>query len=105
MTFRIEHDSTRHIIECVLSGSVTAEEMREAASKAIALSQEHGVTRFLVDGSAQEETASLFDIYDLPAQASEDGLDARSRIAYVIPVSPQLKDDARFFEDVLKNRG
>ncbi len=106
MTWKLEYNSELRIIDLVYSGNVSGPDMRETTSRAISLSQEHGITDFLVDASNQEQAGTVTDVHELPQQYVEDGADRQKvRVAYVRPISPDLQELGKFFENVCVNRG
>ena len=105
MTWKLEYNSKLGIIESVLSGNVSGSDMREITSQSVSLSHEHGVTRFLVDASNQEQAGTVTDIYELPRQYTEESVDRLGYLAYVRPILPDLQKLAQFFENVCVNRG
>ncbi len=105
MTWKLEYNSELRIIDLVYSGNVSGPDMRETTSRAISLSQEHGITDFLVDASNHEQAGTVTEVFDLPQQFVEEDVNHQSRVAYVKPISPDLQELAQFFETVCVNRG
>lgn len=105
MTWKISHDSTLGIVELVLTGAASGEELLEASTAAIGLIRKTGVTRGLIDAADQVETASVADLFSLPSHYFEEGLSHDTRIALVIPERPELHDVTEFYETVCVNRG
>lgn len=104
-TWKLKYKSKLRIIDLVFSGNVTGSDIREATSKTISLSHEHGIFEILVDTAHLERTETTTDIYDLPQQYVEEDLDHRSRLAVVVPISPDLQGIMQFYENVCVNRG
>jgi hypothetical protein len=99
-------NSTLSIIEIVHTGLTTGQDLREAASEAISLSKEKGITRFLIDALDVELSASITDVFHLPAvQFEAEKVDRLSRIALVLPKLPKGKEAADFWETACINRG
>ena len=106
MAWTHEYNSTLRLVEVVFTGDTTGRDLHEATTKAISLSKERGITRFLVDAAELKLSAPLIDIIDLPdKQYVEEGLDRRSRVALITPISPRGKEAAQFYETVCYNRG
>ena len=106
MTWRLEFNSTLRIIDLVYVGHVTGPEMKEATTKAIALGKEKGILEVLVDGMEVDLGPSTTDLFELPdKQYPAEGKSRQSRIALVLPKSPELIKAARFYETACLNRG
>jgi len=107
MTWTLAHNSTLHIVELVFAGSTTGPDLREATVQGIALGKEQGILDYFVDATEiQLHNVSTFDLYDLPnMQYVKEGLDRRSRVAFVMPKLPKEKKDAEFYEIACANRG
>ena len=106
MPWTVSHDPTLQIIELVLSGQVTADELHESTSQCIALGRERGTSRFLISTADMKLGASLIDIYTLPSeQYIEEEADRFGRVAVVPSDSPEVREAARFYETVCINRG
>ena len=105
MSWTVRHDEELGVIDIRLVGAVMGPATRAIASDVIRLIAETGVKRCIVDASQQEQAASITDIYDLPNQYAEEGLDRGTCAAYVMPVAQDLKEVAVFFETVCVNRG
>ncbi len=106
MTWTLEFNSVLRIIDLVYVGHVTGPEMREATTKAIALGKEKGILEVLVDGMEVDLAPSIIDLFELPdKQYLAEGKSRRSRIALVLPKSPEVKKAARFYENACVNRG
>jgi hypothetical protein len=106
MTQILGYKSKLRIIELVYTGNTTGLDLRESTSKAIALDKEKGSLKFLVDATEIELTASIFDLYDLPARHyHEENLDRQSHVAVILPKRPKEQKDAQFYETACVNRG
>jgi len=106
MPWNVSHDSAINVVVVTYAGRTTGDDLRAATSAAIALGKEKDTTNFLVDASALELTASIFDVYELPTQQYvNEGVERTSRIAVIRPISPDALDAAKFYETVCQNRG
>ena len=107
MTWSIKFDSVTNIVEIVLSGLVTAEELTEAATERIRLQKEHGTSLTLADASQIAKLeAGILDVHKLPAEIYKSvHADRTTNIALV---SPRLQDAikiAKHYETASVNRG
>ncbi len=106
MPWTLSHNQALRIVEVLYTGEVTGRELREVTSKCITLEKENGVNRFLCDASDCEISASLLDLFDLPAeQYAAEKADRSGRVAVVLPRSPRARDAAQFYETASRNRG
>jgi len=106
MAWTLDYVISQRMIEIVLTGKTSGEDLREITSKAIALSKKHDVTCFLIDATELELTASILDLVELPSgQFITEGLRPGSRQALVLPKREKEKRDARFYETACLNRG
>ena len=102
----LEYNSALDIIEIVLTGYITAADLKEITSKGIALSKEKGVLAVVIDATEMVLGASITDIFDLPdKQYVDEDLDHRIRVGLVVPKLPSEKKAAQFYEDACVNRG
>lgn len=93
------------IIETTLLDGITDQELRAGIARALELSAERDINRFLVDASAASSFISLFSLYQLPELYSSLEFSRSSRIAVLSSRTQRGKDRARFFVNVCVNRG
>ena len=106
MPFTVKHDSVLSVVEVVFSGMITGDNLREATDRCITLQKQMGVTSFLIDINGWDLAASVIDLYDLPAtQYRNQALSRNTRIAVLLPVSENVQEAARFYENACRNRG
>lgn len=106
MAYTLKFNRTLKIVELVFSGRLTAQESREATSKAIALGKEYGDADALVDAMEVELDVSIIDLLDLPERLYvEEEMNRRIRVAVVSPRLPKKQGDVRFYETSCLNRG
>ena len=105
MPWTLNYEEKTAIVELVLEGRVTGDALRAATSAAIQRVQDTGACRGLIDASAQEQTGTVLDLYQLPDQYAAEGLSRHVTIALVAPRNPALEELARFYENVCINRG
>ncbi len=106
MTWTLEYVSTLRIIELVFAGRTTGPDIKEATTKGIALTKEHGILEILIDITEMEWAASTTDVYDLPVnQYIAENFDRRSRLALVLSKLTKEKEVGLFYETVCTNYG
>ena len=106
MSWSVEYNHSLGIIEEVLSGLVTAAELRESVSRRIALEKETGSTKILVDASEIELDATVFDVFDFPNKRYADqGAHRQNQMALVMPAYSRARETADLFVIACKNRG
>ena len=106
MATTLTHDGSRGLIEVVLAGRTTREDLADVTSRGIALVRDTGTFDVLIDLTDLELAASLLDVYNLPArQYQDENLDRRVRLGLVMPRQPRERDAAQFYEDACVNRG
>ncbi|BBO78766.1 hypothetical protein DSCW_61830 [Desulfosarcina widdelii] len=105
MAYTLKFNRTLKIVELVFSGRLTAQESREATSKAIALGKEYGDADALVDAMEVELDVSIIDLLDLPERLYvEEEMNRRIRVAVVSPRLPKKQGDVRFYETSLLSK-
>ena len=106
MPWHCDIDPVQQIVELTYTGDITKRELRESASECIALEENKGLIRFLVDTTEMLSVSSLMDVYDLPVnQYVEENADRLGRVALIPPKSSRVKEAVRFYETVCQNRG
>ena len=106
MPWAYEHNPANEIVEVTFSGSTSGSDLRELTSELIQLEKDSGVNRILIDTAEMEISASLVDIFNLPAkQYIEEGADRRARVAVLLPTSDREKEAVQFYKMVCSNRG
>lgn len=105
MVWEILHDNSLDMVEVVLAGANTGEELREATVAGIARIRKTRATRALINTVKLVESPPIAELIDLPSQYDDEGLSHDTRIALVISERPELHDVAEFFETVCVNRG
>ncbi|MBN1378896.1 MAG: STAS/SEC14 domain-containing protein [Gammaproteobacteria bacterium] len=106
MPYTLNYNHSLQLVEVVYTGKVTADELRESTSKAIALGKKHGDADALVDGTEMELVASSVDLLDLPAHQYEaEKMSRRVRVAFVLPKLSKELENSKFYETASVNRG
>lgn len=107
MIWNVEYNEELGIVELRLDGRLSGAELQESAASRIALGQEHGVTKFLID--ARELIAprsATMSIYDIAANTYAKSNQRRdTRIAVIVPTAPGSEWIVQFYEDLCVNRG
>ena len=106
MPWRYDIDPDQQIVELTYTGDITKRDLSESVSECIALEENKGLNRFLVDTIEMLSVSSLMDVYDLPAkQYVEENADRLGRVALIPPKSSRAREAVRFYETVCQNRG
>ena len=106
MAYTLVPDAERDIVEIVYSGAITAQTLRAATAEALALQKRTGALNFLINADGWDLSASLVDVYELPAKTYwQEDLDRRTRIALIRPHAASAEQGALFFQDACRNRG
>lgn len=105
MALEVRYDSKLDIVETVLSGVVTPEELREETVQAATFANANNCDSFLSDCTEAVFKFSTVDVYDLPSIQDEEGVPRSSQIAVVTPTSERGRGLAQFYETVCLNRG
>jgi len=99
-------NEAQRIVELTYSGMITAEDLQSATSHCIALGKQHKSSLFLVDSQDAQLSASFVELYNLPNRQYElEEADRSGRMAIIQPSSPRMREAARFYESVCRNRG
>jgi hypothetical protein len=86
-------------------GDVTPEDVRLATIRGAKLAKAHSSWRVLVDASDFGQRVRVADLYQLPKLYEALDVPRTLCLAVVEPVGPRNKENARFYETLLKNRG
>lgn len=106
MPWTYKQDPSYQMIEAVLSGRVTKQDLQELTSALITLGKKESINRFLIGTTEMELVASNIDIYNLADQQYiQEEADRIGRVAVILPTSPRGKEAAKFYEIVCTNRG
>lgn len=106
MAWKAAFLEAQRIVELTYSGLITAQDLQSATSHCIALGKQHQSSLFLVDAQDAQFSASLVELYNLPVQQFElEEADRSGRLAIIQPSSPRMREAARFYESVCRNRG
>lgn len=105
MSCSVTYDSGLRAILILNSGEVSVGEIRQQTQEALALAEQHGARRFLMDNSPVTRGVSPLEAYQLPKLYAELGADRGARLAVVLPERAELHEDMRFFETVCRNQG
>ena len=106
MSWSVDYNHSLGIIEEVLSGLVTAADLRESVSRRIALEKKTGSTKILVDAAEIDLDATAFDVFDFPnKQYADQGANRQNQMALVMPTYSRARETAELFVIACKNRG
>lgn len=107
MAWTVEYNEALNIVELKLSGRLSGAELQESAAARIALGEEHGITRFLIDArdliAPRSTTLSIYEIAAKTYPKSNQRRD--TRIAVINPSAPESEWIVQFYEDLCINRG
>lgn len=107
MAWTVEYNEALGIVELKLDGRLSGDQLQESAASRIALGQEHGVTRFLIDArDLVAPRSTTMSVYEIAAKTYTQSNQRRdTRIAVVIPSAPESEWIVQFYEDLCVNRG
>lgn len=107
MAWQVEYIDEFNIVELTLVGKLSGPELQEAAAARIALGDEKGVTRFLINAKDLVTSRSAtMSLYDIPTRMySENDSRRNTQIAAVKPTAPESEWMIQFYEDLCVNRG
>ncbi len=107
MGWKVDFINDLHIVELILSGELSGEELQASAAARIAAGEKHGVTEFIINArDLVAPRAATMAVYDIPARLyPEKNMPREARIAVVIPVAPDSDWIVQFYEDLCVNRG
>lgn len=106
MSWTLEYVPDLGIVQYTSMGRITADEAKDATTKAIGLARDYNTNLFLIDDSKWEGGESVVDLFGLPDLYVELGVDPSSRAAIIMPPpgTAQARDEL-FYETVCRNRG
>jgi len=102
MSYDIRYDSEMGYVILSIRGKVTVERIRELAPQVARMLQETNCRRLLNDMRAAVIDVSVVNLYSSPQIMDESGIMRDTRRALLLPAHFK---DARFLEDVTRNRG
>ena len=107
MGWKVEFINDLHIVELILSGELSGDELQASAAARIACGEQYGVTDFIINGrDLLAPRATTLAVYDIPARLyAEKKMPREARMAVVIPIDPESKWIVQFYEDLCVNRG
>lgn len=105
MGSEVQYNKDLKIIEIHLAGKVELSDLYRIGKEYVKMSKENDCNRFLVDAFEQKEAPSFIELYDRPKFYTTENLDRRSLVAYVLPQLEDMRETARFWETVCRNRG
>ncbi len=105
MICNLKYKPNLGIIECTVVGPLTADEFNESAARGIALAREKGTNLFLVDDSRLEKAVKTSEVYKMPRFYADLNIDRGTKMAIILPTSPDAKKEVQFYETVCRNHG
>ncbi len=106
MPYVVKHLPELGVIEVTFDGVISGADLKGATTEGISLSRLTGVTKALINANGCDVTASLMDIYDLPAERyADEGMLRGTRIAVILPTSMSGRQAAHDYEIFCVNRG
>lgn len=107
MSWNIEYNDDLQIVVCTYLGKCTGQDLRDASTKRIALAQEVGSSKTLIEASKLEtEGSTTFDVYNIIRKMYQElGSRADWRIAIVTPETTKAAEQVHFYVTACQNRG
>jgi hypothetical protein len=107
MPWSLEHIENLQIVELTISGRVSGDDLKEAAAARIALGQEKGIDKYIINARHIDAPESATPgVYDIPTKMyAEKNLSRASQIAVIAPLSSESMWVTGFYEDICINRG
>lgn len=107
MPWNLEYHEDTQIVELVITGRVSSEELLEAASARIAFGEENRTDKYIINARHIDAPRSTtLAVYDIPTRIyDEKGLSRDSAIAVVAPIASESIWISSFYEDLCVNRG
>lgn len=107
MAWSVTFNRSNGIVDLVYTGEIFGNDLREAATKRIAIQEQTGAQSVFVDASKVTiMSAGTLDIFSLPESFYEEkGMSRKAKIAILLPASEKAREDFLFFETACVNRG
>jgi len=95
------------IVRLTITGTVSGQELVDAASARIDFGNDHKATQFIIDASDMDAPRSTTTaVHNIPTRVYPTKSFARfSQIAVIRPIRPESGWIAQFYEDICVNRG
>jgi hypothetical protein len=105
MELVVFYDNKNHIVVAVPKGSVTSENVKATAEKALEFSKQHDCKFFLFDIRSCREAQPLIEGYHtMQDMRKTTGLEMHHKCAILYDPSTYSEQRAQFIEDVVANR-
>lgn len=105
MAWKIVHHEKLGIIETIIEGRLSKEDMVEAAKATINEGIKQNVSSFLSNVSNLHESGNLLDLYEVVKLYKTLGVQPNWRKAVLIPNKSQIVEKMKFYESVSQTRG
>ena len=93
------------IVRVRLTGPQTLADYRKQTEDALKLARRKKVSLFLVEDQQARNTASVLELFAMPAMYEELGAPRSAKVGIVMPHNSPSAADIRFYETVCVNRG
>jgi hypothetical protein len=105
VAWSVSRNDLTGVIEITYRGTIAMEQVIDSTAEALAIAEGEGPQLFLSDLSDARSELSVIEIYSIPAQWEQLKANRGNRVAVVVPESAADPVDARFYENVSRNRG
>lgn len=106
MTWTIVNNPDHQYVEGIFKGKTSWQDMKELTAECISIQRKQGTRYFLINTLEMLSTASIADVFQLPAHEYEQqGVNRETKIALVYSPVGESSDLATFYETACINRG
>jgi len=105
MAYKVEWDQEKGFIHTVYSGVVTKQALLESLAETLKMIEGKGPQKFLSEWISAFPKLSTAEIFAIPGEWESAGVDRKSVLAVVVPKRAKSWEDAKFYENVCRNRG
>jgi len=106
MAWSINNNPDRQYVEGIFKGKTSWQDIQALTAECITIQREQGARYFLINTLEMLPTASIADVFQLPAHEYEQqGVDRETRIAIVFSPYGESQDIVTFYETACVNRG
>jgi hypothetical protein len=105
MTWNVKYDSELKLVQCTVVGPNTADQINASVLETISLAKRKATNLLLLDCSKLERALSTLDVYQMPRFYVDIKINRRNKVAVILPVQQQAREDVHFYETVCRNQG
>ncbi|HON58047.1 MAG TPA: hypothetical protein P5040_03110 [Smithella sp.] len=105
MAWKVEWDKEKGFIHTVYSGVVTKNDLLDSMAQTLKMIEGKGPQKFFTEWISAFPKLSTTEIFAIPCEWEAAGVDKESVLAVVVQKNGQSRDDAKFYENVCRNRG